>query len=282
MRRGKCGRGLNRYIKKLALMVPKVRKVYEHIKLLESELELLRSVSIESILCDIYGGTENNCCPLCSNEFRMFLPAGTVVRRNAACPHCYSLERHRTIGMFFESQTNLYDGEKPIKLLHFAPERCFMEKFNTFPNIDYYPVDFNPDVYGIRDVVDIQEIQYQDEMFDCIICSHVLEHIPNDNAAMKELFRCLKTGGVAFIDVPIDESLDSTLENPEYNTPELRQTHYGQDDHLRYYGNDFISKLVCVGFSVEKAEPNRKFSDMELLRYGISRYEKIFVCTKAG
>ncbi|MDR1522468.1 MAG: class I SAM-dependent methyltransferase [Endomicrobium sp.] len=86
-----------------------------------------------------------------------------------------------------------------LEVLHFAPERFFYDKFSNCSNVNYFPVDFNPKFKGIRDVVDIQKIQYENEKFDIIICIHVLEHIPDDNTAMKELLRVLKKSGTAYI-----------------------------------------------------------------------------------
>jgi len=149
--------------------------------------------------------------------------------------------------LYLQNRTKLIsDTTTNIKLLHFAAERGIYDKFISLPHIDYYPVDFNPLKRRIRDVVDIQHIQYESNMFDALICSHVLEHIPDDRKAISELYRVLKPGGTAYILVPISHKLEATLENPEYDTPELRTEHYGQFDHVRRYGKDFIPTATRI------------------------------------
>ena len=91
--------------------------------------------------------------------------------------------------------------------------------------------------------VDITDITYEDNYFDVIICNHVLEHITDDRKAIKELYRVLNSSGIAILNVPIKKSLNMTMEKAEYNTPELREKYYGQADHVRFYGNDYIQRL---------------------------------------
>ena len=294
---------MNKLLKRIALKIPHVKKYYQYVNELRRENEELKKqvymelqrihpsktwhlqrqmLTYESILDNIDDTINNKkCfCPLCKNEFKVFLPAGVVLRKNAECPHCNSLERHRMLALYLEKHTDLIKNIKPIRLLHFAPEPVLSNIFNSLTNIDYYPVDFDPSIKGIRDIIDIQKITYKDDFFDAIICFHVLEHIPDDHAAMKELFRCLKKEGVAYIDVPLDKTLDVTFENPEYNTPELRTQYYGQHDHVRKYGNDFIQKLQIAGFKVNIIYPNNDFQESEIDRYGLSKNNKMFLCTK--
>ena len=172
-------------------------------------------------------------CPICNRTVKMFGPSGTPLRYNALCPHCNSLERHRALWLHVNKKKILPESNN-IKLLHFAPENCF---YNILQNrvADYYPVDYNPDFPGIRCRVDITNIPYKDDFFDVIICNHVLEHIIDEERALTEISRILKAEGTAIITVPLN-GLDKTFEKPEYDTPELRLIHYGQEDHVRIYG----------------------------------------------
>jgi len=242
---------------------------------------MIQLMTCESMLENIYASMniEPKICPACQNRFPVYLPFGENLRKNARCPHCRSLERHRTLWLYFKNHTDLFSSTKNIKLLHFAPEDVFLKKFATLNNIDYYPVDFNPRLRGIRDAVDVQHIKYDDEMFDIVICNHVLEHVEDDHQAIRELRRVLKKDGVAYIDSPVFK-IKTTLEDPEYNTPELRFKHYGQHDHLRRYGMDYVQRLENGGFLVNVIEPNKNFKKEELLRYGIKKGEKIYLCTK--
>ena len=168
-----------------------------------------------------------------------------------------------------------------IKILHFAPERIFHARFSAIPDVDYYPVDLNPKAFGIRKVVDITDIPFDDNTFDLIMCTHVLEHIPDDKKAMSELYRVLKPNeGVALLTVPIDSSRAATFENPEYNTPELRSKYFGQWDHVRIYGLDYPDRLRAVNFSVEEITLGKFLNADDLKAFGISKNEKFHICKK--
>lgn len=191
------------------------------------------------------------------------------------CPNCKSLERHRALWLL-RQQLNWH--RKGMHVLHFAPEMFFHKAFTSFENIDYWPVDLNPDAYGIRKIVDITDITFEDNSFDLIMCTHVLEHIPDDRKAMRELYRVLKPGGIAFLNVPMSNE-PATLENPEYNTPELRLKYYWQEDHVRLYGLDYPQRLSDAGFTVQLFTME-DMDDKTLKRYGLDRNEKIFLCSK--
>ena len=165
-----------------------------------------------------------------------------------------------------------------MRVLHFAPERVFYNVFSSFKDIDYWPVDLNPKMFGVKKAVDITDITFDDNFFDLIMCTHVLEHIPDDKKAMSELYRVLKPGGLALLNVPM-RNTPATLENPEYNTPELRFKYFGQADHVRFYGLDYVDRLSSVGFHVHQF----MLEDMDektLNKYGLKKHEKIFWCEK--
>ena len=229
-------------------------------------------------------------CPVCQSQVDKFLPFGVVKRKNARCPYCFSLERHRALWFYFENHTDLFTNKnkKSLKILHFAPEKIFYDKFSNSLDIDYYPVDFDSSFSGfigdggnyiLRDIVDIQNIQYQNNMFDVIICNHILEHIPNEQSAITELLRVLKKDGQAYISVPVYDDLEVTLENHTYNTAELRKKYYGQSDHVRKYGRDFPQRLTNAGFDVEIIYLNKYLTEHELICYGMRNTEKIYKCT---
>ena len=275
-------------IKRALFLLPPVRVHYRHIEQLRinledniSEINKTRAYAklLENQLETIVEDKKE--CPLCNNTFWKYLPGGEIVRQNALCPYCESLERFRAWHMYY-GEEGLYQTAPSRTLLHFAPEKGIYDSFTRLSNLDYYPVDYNPDFQGIRDTIDIQNIKYADNMFDVIICNNVLEHIPNDRAAIKELRRVLKKDGVAYITVPFLFSCDTTLENPEYNTPELRVRYYGSYDHLRQYGSDFASVLRDEGFVVCEVKPNGRYTPEELKKYGILEDEIVFKCTVGG
>ena len=249
-----------------------------------SNKDIMKEIMIvETMLRDVYDATVDEegrkKCPICSNVLRLYLPFGVKLRKNAQCPVCGSLERHRTLWLYIQEHKDIL-GDQNIKILHFAPERAIFNKLSMIKGVDYYPVDINPEHYGIRDVVDITNIQYEGNFFDLIICNHVLEHIPDDAKAMSELFRVLKPSGKAIINVPFNKTLEVTLEDEKYNTPELREKYYGQFDHVRLYGKDYVKRLEKAGFHVETVYPNVNRSAHELKIYGIGAEDTIDICKK--
>lgn len=167
-----------------------------------------------------------------------------------------------------------------MKILHFAPEPIFYQKFSSIPEVDYWSVDLNPKAFGVRKVVDITDIPFEDNTFDLIMCTHVLEHIPDDRKAMSELYRVLKPiVGVALLTVPIF-NLPTTFENPEYNTPELRLKYFGQEDHVIKYGLDYPDKLRAAKFTVDEITLRKFFSEEDSKKFGLYLDEKFHVCRK--
>ena len=141
--------------------------------LLLKEIDLLKKFIIKN---NSFNKSEENYCPICEN-FSNFKPFGITGRSNALCPNCHSLERHRLIYFILQRYGYRLEHEN-IKLLHFAPEVPFYNLFKKFNNIDYYPVDFNPEIYEvrnihIRDKVNMENLfQYDDNMFDFIYNCH--------------------------------------------------------------------------------------------------------------
>jgi SAM-dependent methyltransferase len=202
---------------------------------------------LKTLLVEILGSfKKEKYCPLCQSYFYAFLPFGEKLRANAQCPRCGSLERHRISYIFLKNETDIF--EKNTKMIHFAPEEILAKVFLSNKNIEYLGADINPDLPYVTKKVDIQNISYPDNSFDFVYCSHVLEHVPDDGEALSELHRILKPGGKALIIVPLDHTSLKTIENPEFNTPELRLEHYNQKDHLRLYAPDFQVKLENAGF----------------------------------
>ncbi|MFQ6084530.1 MAG: methyltransferase domain-containing protein [Candidatus Aminicenantia bacterium] len=128
--------------------------------------------------------------------------------------------------------------------------------------------------------MDITDIPFPDNHFDCIICCHVLEHVPDDRKAMRELFRILKPGGWAILQSPINLNRDKTFEDPNIVSSEERERVFGQSDHVRIYGRDFKNKLEEVGFVVRVDNYVQKLGDSVIKKYGLMRNEKIYFCLK--
>lgn len=170
-------------------------------------------------------------------------------RVRARCPKCKSLERHRRLAAHFRLRAIPAAGDR---ILHFAPEPCLAAMLRQY-GVDYVDADLRPG--RAHWLVDITKIGFADSSFDIVIACHVLEHIVEDRLAMAEIFRVLKPGGCAFLDVPI--TAERTVEDPKVTEPEERLRLYGQRDHVRRYGQDFWSRLEAAGFTIEDTTINR-------------------------
>jgi predicted SAM-dependent methyltransferase len=246
-------------------------------------LAVYRRYKTKQKIKKLYGGYPKSYCPVCENT-SYFWPFGNPPRQKACCTHCESVERHRLEWLFFKKNTDLFDkGQK--KVLHVAAERCFEKRLKKTFGKNYITADlYNPDAM-IK--MDITQIQYPDESFDIILCSHVLEHIPDDQKAMRELYRVLKKEGWAVVLVPIAD-MEKTYEDFSIITEAGRLKAFGQSDHVRKYGIDYSERLKSAGFNVtvfkqgeiacaEEIESMRLKEDSEL--WGFVETE-IFYCTK--
>ena len=138
--------------------------------------------------------------------------------------------------------------KKDLKVLHFAPEAAFLEKFKKLKNISYDTIDLNSPLANIK--ADICDLPLDDESYDFILCNHVLEHIEDDRSAMSEIYRVLKKDGIGILQVPIDNNLEKTYEDSTIVSKKDRTKHFGQYDHVRVYGRDFKDRLKNIGFIV--------------------------------
>jgi len=179
--------------------------------------------------------------------------------------------------MYFQQRTDLFDG-KSKKMLHVAPEPSLTAKFEAAPNIEYISSDLDPKAAMIQ--MDITDIHLPDNSFDVIYCSHVLEHVPDDRKAMRELARVLRPNGWAILAVPFFRK-DKTFEDPSITSEADRDRVYGQSDHVRAYGPDFVDRLRESGFDVTVDRFATHLSDEVVDRYALSR-EEMYVCRKSA
>jgi SAM-dependent methyltransferase len=233
-----------------------------------------------SIGCGKKGGVE---CPLCGGRFRRFLPYGYVaVRRNALCPRCLSLERHRLLWLWLERETSLTrDGLSPDrKFLHVAPEACLARKFEKLlPADSYITADLESPLARVK--MDVQAIPFADGTFDVVFCNHVLEHVADDRRAMREMRRVVKPGGWGVMLSPVDEGRAATFEDDAITDPAERTRLFGQYDHRRVYGRDYADRLREAGWQVEAIDYLSTLTPAERARYAL-RPETLFIVRKGG
>ena len=216
-------------------------------------------------------------CPICEISYRKFLPYGRLnPRPNALCPDSLSLERHRLMWLYLRERTNFFSAE--LRLLHIAPELCFIKKFKSMDNIDYTTADLESPLADVK--MDVHEIPFGDNVFDVVFCNHVMEHVNDDIKAMSEIHRVLKPGGWAIIQSPQDYNRDTTLEDPSITDPKDRERIYWQSDHVRLYGLDYGKRLQKAGFKVTEDRYVMELPQERVKRYALPSKEIIYFCAK--
>lgn len=215
-------------------------------------------------------------CPVCEKSSRRFRPFGIMKREDGQCMQCGALERHRFVWLFFSKMTNLLDKTHK-RMLHVAPEGFFEFRMRNCVGQDYITADLLDPRVMVR--MDITDIQYPDGYFDIIYCSHVLEHVLDDKKAMREFYRVLKQGGWAVLLVPI--TADKTFEDSLVVDPSERLRVFGQSDHVRRYGTDYIDRLREARFNVKTISPSDMFDMNDIVRMGLTPASgDIFYCIK--
>lgn len=215
-------------------------------------------------------------CPISGKTYRKFLPYGRVSRPNALCPDSLSLERHRLMWLYLKERTNFFSD--PLKVLHIAPEHCFLDKFEKMQNLDYISADIESPLAKIK--MDVHEIPFPPNTFDVVFCNHVMEHVENDIQALKEIYRVMKPGGWAIIQSPIDPDRETTFEDPSIASPEERERVHGQSDHVRTYGKDYAERLKKGGFNVTEDTYVMELPKEKVERYALPPQEIIYLCEK--
>lgn len=215
--------------------------------------------------------------PIDGKKFRSFLPYGYEnPRDNVLSPSTLSLERHRLLWLFLKGETNFFEAN--LKVLHFAPEQAFYTQFRRLKNIQYTTTDLNSPLADVK--ADICKLPFEDDAFDVILCNHVLEHIPDDTKAMKELFRILKPGGWGIFQVPQDLERAATFQDDRITDEKERARIFGQYDHVRVYGRDYFQKLRSIGFRVTEVDYTNTLTSGEIDRYRLAKGEIIPLVAK--
>jgi SAM-dependent methyltransferase len=214
-------------------------------------------------------------CPICGTVAATFEPHGAKDEPDRRCPTCDSVERHRLMWLYFKERTNLFRAR--VRMLHLAPEPVLQERLRSRRNIDNLSADLVSSAAMVK--MDITAIDLPDDQFDVIYASHVLEHIPEDRTAMRELHRVLRPGGWAVLQVPIWGP--RTREEPIAD-PAERAKAYGLPDHVRMYGHDGVyeQRLREAGFDVTVDPFVRELDPVLSRRYRLMLHEDVYFCTK--
>jgi len=196
-------------------------------------------------------------------------------RPGVICPGCGAQERHRALALYLDARGLPAPG---TSLLHFAPEYCLEQRLRRIPRLSVVTTDLDPAIAEVA--ADITALPFGDGSFDAVLCSHVLEHVEDDRAAMRELVRVLRLGGWAVVMVPLDVERESTLEDPGVTEPRERERLFWQHDHVRLYAPDLEDRLTQAGFDVTADRFVDELPRGDIERYGLARGEIIFRCDK--
>jgi SAM-dependent methyltransferase len=226
--------------------------------------------------------------PIDGKSFRSFLPYGYGKQRNnVLSPSTLSLERHRLLWLYLKNETNFFKKDTEtipivigtaLRVLHFAPEQCFLKRFKKLDNIDYTTTDLLSPIADVK--ADICDLPFKDNSYDIILCNHVLEHIPDDTKAIQELYRVMKPGGYGVFQIPQDLSRGVTFEDNTITDKKERAKIFGQYDHVRVYGRDYFNKLRSVGFKVDEVNYTANLSEADIDKYCLAKGEIIPVVYK--
>lgn len=204
------------------------------------------------------------------------MPYGIDTRSNVLCPACLSLERHRLIWIYLNKETDFFTSEQ--KFLHVAPEQCFQSRFKKVENLEYLTADLESPIADMH--FDLHSIPLEDNSFDFFMCNHVLEHVEDDAQVMSEIYRILRVGGTAIVQVPQDYSLEKTYEDASITDPLDREKHFLQKDHVRLYGMDYPDRLRNAGFEVDELHYANVLGDELTKRYSLPENEILYVARK--
>lgn len=208
-------------------------------------------------------------CPCCQTGFSRFMRHRGVP--NVRCPRCGSMERHRLLWLWLDAHPEFGAGVR--RVLHMAPEPPLRRRFDT-SGVNYITADLASPLAAIH--CDIQDLPFRDAWFDLVICNHVLEHIPDDRLALRELRRVLADRGRAILLCPIARGRTETFEDPEVTAPEQRLAAYGQEDHARLYGADYADRVREAGFELEVIDYLSELDSATIERHALRRADDVF------
>jgi len=247
-----------------------------------------------SIIRRLLAGEPRGFCVACHRPVSAFLPFGggskavpalmkaaAVIGSDAdhfLCPKCGAHDRERHLLLYF-AKSNFKSLIANGRVLHFAPEpaiKRFIESAMPVKYIrgDLYPA--SPDV----ERVDLCKMSFEDASFDLVIANHVLEHVDDDAQALKEIFRILRPGGMAVLQTPYASALSTSIFDPFVSNPLLRLELYGQDDHVRLYGNDIFERFTSTGLVSKVGLHKDLLPEIDYRIYGVNLLEPFMLFNK--
>jgi ubiquinone/menaquinone biosynthesis C-methylase UbiE len=128
--------------------------------------------------------------------------------------------------------------------------------------------------------ISVTSLPFPDDCFDLAICNHVLEHVRDDQMALVEFFRVIKSGGCAVLQTPYSSLLADSFDDENVNTAELRRKLYGQEDHVRVYGQDLFAKIKAAGFTLHLKPHEHVLAASDAWHLGVNPDEDLILAVK--
>jgi SAM-dependent methyltransferase len=179
--------------------------------------------------------------------------------------------------LFLREKTDFFTSN--LRVLHIAPEHCFIERFEALPNLDYVTADIESPLAKVK--MDVHDIPFPDNSFDVVFCNHVLEHVTDDLKACSEFNRVLRPGGWGILQSPV-YNLERTLEDNSITDAAEREQIFGQRDHVRKYGKDYATRLRNSGIKIEENLFVKGLDPTLVSKFALPIDETIFVCRKGN
>jgi SAM-dependent methyltransferase len=214
------------------------------------------------------GGVYPRACNICGFT-GMFKAYGLPPRFDARCPSCGSLERHRHQALWIKRNE---DALRSKRILHFAPEPILREIYSNLA-ATYASADIQAGRGTL--VLNLERIEQPDGSWDVVVANHVLEHV-DDKKALTEIHRVLAPGGLAVLSFPVALGFERTYENPDVVSKADRELHFGQWDHVRYFGADAAEHIAAAGFEVSTFSAGEPY----VHRHGVGRDSCDFLARK--
>lgn len=257
---------------------------------------------MKSLISRLIGATRRSTapaiCPVCNSDGVSFVPLDSYYQDNAeangyryfgqgemtaietySCNNCGASDRERLYAYWLNQEIAM--GRFPIgtKLMHFSPEPALRASIKQKQLFDYATADLVME--GVDHHVDLMNLPFANESFDFFICSHVLEHVPNDRQAIQELYRISRKGARGILMAPIIVGLTCTDEETFPAPPEERWRRFGQDDHVRLYAHDDYVQRICEsGFNLQQLDQSY-FGVQTFKRLGLKDSSILYIVSKA-
>jgi SAM-dependent methyltransferase len=190
------------------------------------------------------------------------------------CPACGCTDRDRHLWLYL-SHIGLTRQLRGARVLHVAPERSLERKLAACGLGEYVRGDLFPSRAGIRKV-DIEQLEFPDGHFDLILCNHVLEHVGQPERALAEFRRCLTPKGVLIAQTPYSPELKKTFELKQVPSAEFARLCFGQEDHVRLFGDDIVQYFHDAGLQGDLLPHDRLLPQIDPQEWGCNRREPLF------